>query len=789
MNARLVILFILFTSSVSGYTQDSLITEKKGLPARSDLQVPFKQVFMSPVKLTPPKNYADSFLRLTQSVVAPLKNPVVVNDFQLSYDWLHDNSYLNSASAYSFGNFNATADAMLGGIPAGIAFQNQTWSDVNKDGLSNFSFRFDKDQYLEGIKKKLSSRFDPASLVELGRNKAEELVKSATQELQADILKLNASYGGILSDDLKRIGDLQTLFKTDINEVKKKLYATDVMKGIKEKENQISLLQQKINNGEKISVDEMNALQKEIARVKAVDELIEKITTYKARWEQSGLIKKLKELDLLQKDQIARLIKDPSTIRRFARQYLSLRGVQKFFLNVNQLDIGKSAQSITPLSFQHFLNNGIVGEFTKDNGKTLSLLFGKQKDFNSILDYAFTDNLNSNNSVAKAITLGKSNDHAATRFSLSSFNQSPFSMLAAEALNNFRQVLVTTISQHLTFGEKRSFDLDLSKSATQYQGSGKEVSSVVSGANMQDMISGKSLLSNTAISLQYADEYPQNGLRYQASFRKVTNGYNNPGNTFLSGGSTEAGLMLRKSLLKNKMLIAVRGNTRWYKYSDRIDDQWRNSYYVFDLKWKLKKGQNISLRYQPSRMLRIEQSQKSLVTAVERLSIDANLFKRISKVSYSNYISLTHQKNIFANVGSINERNRSWMINSYQNITVGKQVFYINTNYNYTKNSSSYLFFNSSFFTEAGYSYRIFRNITASTGYIYNSIKGWYRQTGIRQTISGQLGERFSVDLYLDAKRNLQVSQSSLWDDPLRANVNLRYTLQHTSPKHETRGL
>ena len=197
-------------------------------------------------------------------------------------------------------------------------------------------------------------------------------------------------------------------------------------------------------------------------------------------------------------------------------------------------------------------------------------------------------------------------------------------------------------------------------------------------------------------------------------------------------------------------------------------------YIVLDARWKMRKGQHIGLRYQPNRMLRIEDGAKYTATAVDRISVETNLYKKIGRLSYRNYLTLGYQSNKYVYTSSDNIYSTSLQLSSFQSIAIGNRLLYANFSYTGANNRSQYVFFNSSLNADAGCSYIVLKKITASSGLVYASVSEWYNQLGVRQTISGQLSEKFSVNMYVDVKKNIRANQSS-WNEPVRADISLRY--------------
>lgn len=723
--------------------------------------------------------FADSLKRfrsIANNLKELYKNPVRFGGGQIEFFGVADSSYINGATSAYLGNFNLQSDWTIAGIPATINAASQSWSEFSND--KNWaSVKFDKDNYLNSIKKKLTGKFDPASLLEMSVDAVQQMVDEAKKDLFSDLTSLNNKYKGAISIELLGFKGVQNLSTIELTNLRQQLLKPEFIKDILAKENLLGLFQQKLNTGGKINEAEFVQLQQEVMKMKAIQELITKVEEHKSKWESTGLLRKIKDSELLRKEKLVQLAKDPATIRKMAKEHLSLKGLERLFLNVNRFDMGQNALSLSPMSFRSYLNNGVVSEFLNNKGKSILLLLGKQKDLNSILDYNFEANLFSNTGVAKAarLELGKTKK-STSHIALSSFNQSLFNTLTPFNAADFRKIMVTTISNEFLLGEKGQLYFDLSRSATQYQNPAINTDSTLVTKNaLSGLFSGENLMDNTAITIKYSDEFPLKGLSYQVNFNKVANGYSNPGNSFLSNGSTEFGFNLRKSFLKNKFQVSIRANGREYKFNEHDNRKWRNSYLVLDTRMKMKKGQYVSVRYQPHKMVRIVGVSRHIASSIERLSLDANLYKRFNKTAYRNLISLSYLANSYDFLQSTS-RTRSFQVNSVQSISLGKNLLFINTNYTSSNNQSGFVYLNTSLLTEAGYTYQLFRKLSASSGITYNGIEGWFKQLGIRQTLSGELGKKFSVNIYIDARKNLVVYQA-LWNQPIRADIALRYIL------------
>ncbi len=737
--------------------------------------VNFNSIFLYPIEDSKGPGslrfFSESRKNINSSVQSMIKSPLALNHAVLVNESSIDSSYLTAGERYYTSNTNLVSDWSLAGIPLEFYLQQQTWSDFTSRDQIRFSVSFDREGYLAQLKKKLSGSLNPSVLLPQIKNPLEDILRNARQSLTAELQQVNSRYKGMLDMELNHITGLKDLFSEDAKLLKNRFLNYSAFKSLTEKQKQLAVLQQQINNGEEVDPTLLQSLQNEIGKLHGLQELIQKFEQHKTKWEQTGLLQKIRDFEVLKGKSITSMLNDPSTITRLARQKLSLSGLQRTFLNITRLEIGQNALSLAPLSFQNFINKGISTEFMAGR-KTLRITAGKYSDFNSVFDYPFSNSPFATNGIVKAFGINTGSESKfKTDVSVSSFSQMPAEIPGlGNPAASMRQVLVTTILNNLSLGSQGNVSVELSRSATRYNGGDDK-------GNASRIIAMNDIMANTAIKLRYSDELIDEKLSYQVHFSKIANGYTNPGNSYLSPGSTEFGVALKKMLLKNRLSLSFRGNGRVYRYNDHIDASWINSNILFDARWKMKKGQHIALRYQPVRMSRREEGVKKPVNSIDRLSFDISIYKKFGKLTYRNFLSLTGQRNRYEFSPGSFLNNKSVMISSYQHLMIGRRTIYVNLNYNHADATAQYYFMSTSLYAEAGYNYQIIKTITGSTGMVYNRVKGWYSQAGVRQTFSGQLGEKFSLHLYADLKRNLSVTQP-LWNDPVRADISLRYIIK-----------
>jgi hypothetical protein len=712
------------------------------------------------------------------------KHPVVLHTAHTEYNRIdNDGSYVNPSARAMYGDVEVTSSWSVATIPLNLQFNNQTWNDVSNNNYSNLGIHFNREAYLQQLKKSLKDKFNPEELLNNDiHNQVEAIKQNAEGALKKELEKVNQSFGNELNDKIKELGDLKGMLTNDMTTVRGRLLNSQYVQSVADKEKLLTELQNKKNTGEAVDNNQLDSLQKEVSKLKGVNALLDKVQEQKNKWQSSGVVKKIKQLDVMNKAQLQQLASDPATTIKMAKEHLQLNGLQKLFLKINQLNIGQNTLSESPLSVQHLLNKGFNTEL-QDKNKSLMLGIGKISSLNSIIDRPFTGSVLSNDGSVKMVSVGLGNPSAAhSRVSVATYNQSLGTIDYLSSLSNltssgsFRSTVVTTISNEMPLGERGIISAELSRSATTYQQAVQSDTTLPGKTAMQRILSSDNLLNNMAFSLKYEDELADKDLLYGVHAGMTAPGYTNPGNSYLNAGGKELGFNVKKSFLKRKFQASVRNDWRAFNYGDDASKVWRSSYTIVDVRMKLRKGQSVGLRYMPNKMTRVEDGHKNTVTALQRLAADGALAQRIGRTYYRNNVTLAWQQNRYM-LGSDRIANNSVTLSSFQNITLKGKLLYLNMQYDHASNNSQYVYFNSSVISEAGITYLLLKKISLSSAVTYNSVQGWYRQMGIRQTISGQLGERFNMNIYVDARRNLKLYQPLLYG-LFRTDISINYLIK-----------
>lgn len=254
--------------------------------------------------------------------------------------------------------------------------------------------------------------------------------------------------------------------------------------------------------------------------------------------------------------------------------------------------------------------------------------------------------------------------------------------------------------------------------------------------------------------------------------------YNNLGNFSLVSGTKEISNDVKKYLLKRKLIINFKGHYREYDFS--IDNRkWKSFSYMADIKWKLKKGEFIEIRYQPYLNRRTSKDESYISSKSYRLAIRGNIYRKVGKgFTYRNYMELASSKDNFYDYYQDRFNTNGFIsYTSLQTFTIGKQTLFLNITGNHAKQNGGYLFGNSSKSLDGGITFNATKNISLSTAIVYSSISEMYSQFAIRQSVNAFLGKRIVINGFIHAGKNF-LEQSYLLLPAISGNLSLSYNLK-----------
>ncbi|MEO5684616.1 MAG: hypothetical protein ABIQ88_18385 [Chitinophagaceae bacterium] len=661
-------------------------------------------------------------------------------------------------------------------IPMELQFSRQDFTGSGYHSRNNFIFHFNREAYLNSLRDKMQLKIKTSQLLPDYHEAIQKIKADAVSRLTTSLDSLNSLYKGFLGGQLAQLGDPQNLLLGDVSALRDKLLSAEFMQNLDNKKNQLAQLQQQLNTGGQADMALYESLLKDIQSVQGINAIIATIKSFKEEAQQSGLLDKLRQLEQSSSGELQQWIQDPDKLKSLVKDQLDLNGLQKIFLNMNRLQAGMNTVSLSPLTVCQYVNNGINAEFF--NNKTyLFIMAGKDKEFSSLYDHRFANPLFSTDNTGMGVRVGRGDlQKNYAHFSLFSYrqNKSSYGNTLLNVLPG--KTVVMTFSNQLKMNDANLLNVEISRSTHKYDNKSNILDTLFQGTNIPRQLRGaRNLIQQLAFTIQWSGEVKDLQLSYDVHGTRIGKGYNNPGSLFLSGGMTEIGGNIKKNFLSNQLQLSARGNFRAYAFTAN-NNRWHNYNFSFIGKWKLKKGQSVSLRYQPYQSLRWQDDKKMAAGGSNRLSIDLQLRRRFGKINYQHIFSLSALKNKFSS-DTVPVSNNAVLISSMQSIIINNQSYYLNLQYNKAIAPSALAFFDTQFNADAGVSYRLSKEIMASTALNYNITKNWSEQVGIKQGLSGQLGKKFTISLYADVFKNITLYRPYNMDN-IRMDWSLQYLIK-----------
>jgi hypothetical protein len=643
--------------------------------------------------------------------------------------------------------------------------------------LHNFNTNFSKDEFIGRLQARLKEKFNSKDLLKEYDLQIDALKNNASSSLKQELSGLKEKYKEIpgVPQEL-----LNGNWDVDISSLTARTLNPQLTEQINEKKELLSQLQSRARNGKAVDTASMNSVMREIDSHNGVMEVVAKVMVHKNKWENNAIVKKIREMKLQEQGTYEKLFSNPASIRKYAAQYLQLSGLEKLFLDVKKLGIGQNPVDMDPLTLQNHLSKGLNLEMTKRN-KYFMMLSGRQQDPAALYNFSYNDVFNHARNMVNGLRFGFG-DLNSSYSHLSFFTYQAMPSGSDDMMGNNpaiqRTNFVATLSNRLDLGQGKYLEAELSRSAMQFRNVDPEAGNTDNNKSGFGNLINTNGLEDLAVMVRYRGAAEKAGLIYDVKVARVGNGYNNPGNHFLATGQKELAASVKKTFLKRKLQLGLKGQVREYKFSQVLNNKWVNANYTLEAKWNLKKGQSISVRYQPISNVRTEDGVKYTASRMDRLSVQGNLSKTLWGNYYRSTVMLAYLRNDY-NAGAAGLiRNASLQFNVFQNMAIGNNLYYWNVTYQYAKNEDMFAFMNSALTTDMGITYNVFKGINCSSGLCYNDVAGWYRQAGVRQSINGSITKKLELGLFVDGRINLREYNPLFYTDLLQANVQIKYLIK-----------
>lgn len=658
-------------------------------------------------------------------------------------------------SGEQYGTFQFTdisTNVTVWGIPFSFGYHADYSNDFNNNRLALNATKFDKEKYLEQLRQRIGKMAQPEELFSKEINELYSKRDVLINRMQHDFSGMIKSGNSKLVNELAAKFNATNLARLGAEQLLSNILTEQTALLTQQQEKLMKAQREKV--GGSLSGDSVNALNTEVVELMQVKEQLEsRLPALKDEWQKKGMFQMVSGFEREKQSLINKLLQDPKVISTIAAKKLKLSGLQKLLLNTNTLDLGASGTKQQPLGLNNALLKGARFDFFKNN-KFFAPVIGSQPGIKNIQDFSYSNFNNLANVFTAGLRLGKGDMSGSfTHFSFFLFQENNNQLYTpGNIIGSLPQNFVTTFSKNISLGANHRLLTEVSKSTIVYKGG----SAVSNSDGFKSLAGENGFFENMGLNLNYSGEFPDLKLTENFTVKYTGREYNNLGNAFMSGGTKEIANALNKQLLNRKLIIGIRGQYREYDLG--MDGRkWQNFSWLTDIKWKFRNGEFLEARYQPYSSRRVEPSVVYASSKSNRFALRGNINRKIGRgLSYRNFIECSTAKDEWLDV-VLNKLNinQTFSFTTLQTLALGRQTLFANCIVNRTKNNTAYLFMNSSCSLDAGSSFAVRRQILLSSSLVYSEVNHFYGQLAIRQSISTQIGNHFTMDGFIQAGKNL----------------------------------
>jgi hypothetical protein len=665
---------------------------------------------------------------------------------------------------YNSVNTQVSGTLTVFNIPLNLGYQYQSLQGGGiQQSYTGTSIGFNKQAFTAYLATQLKGKFNPADYLPQQYLSIDKMKASAMGDMQQDLGNVQQQYGNAMGQTtgLEGLNDWKTVNETDASTLQRMIVPDSIRKAVAANQVLLGQMQAKINNHEPVDTAQYNKILAQNEQLKGREAVLSTVMSYRQKWQSSGLVQTIQKLDAERGIALGNVVKDPSVIGPLAKQNLSLNGLEKVFVDMNQFNIGRSVADMSPMTLsQSVFQNGLGTQFTSASQSALGVTGGQMPSQASGYEQLFSGNSFNPSQVMAGLNLGKGDQQA--NGSMATMNT--FKSGAASSLSGMLpfgsgglQSFVLTFSKSMKIGAHGHVTLEFSKSlATGGTSQGG------STASASGLFSTSDFFKSLGVSVDYTNEYPKLNLTQELSFSSAATDYSNPGNAYLFSGMKQASSNLQKSFLKGQLTVMLRDGYTSFITDPTINARFVQNNHLIDARWKMKKGNYISLKYQPSWSVNIDSGMHTNVGMIQRVSVDLNYNKRLGRHQLNTFTSLAFVDNTFQD-SILSEPPlsiHSLQLTSMLTLSIKSCQVYLNNSVVYTPQNSAYVYLNSTWTTEGGYMYPLVgRRLQASSALNYVTVTDWYKQVGVKQSLSGALSAHITLTTFVDIGHNIAIYQ------------------------------
>jgi hypothetical protein len=226
-------------------------------------------------------------------------------------------------------------------------------------------------------------------------------------------------------------------------------------------------------------------------------------------------------------------------------------------------------------------------------------------------------------------------------------------------------------------------------------------------------------------------------------------GFQSPAQQGLANMGLRMGGSIRKSLVKNRIVLNMRGDLKNTPVSGVADAKWQNHNLNLEARFRLFRKLNFSLKYMDNGVQKIGKLQQVVYGSKKYQFNASGNYRLFKKASFSNMaLGLQQMDN------PLFQSNNQFLTCIYtQSLVLGGATLTGNLFYNRELGSQPLL--GNMVSADAAVQYRLLENISASSALTYLDNTRQARQVGIKQNIQFTAWKKMEINIYADVRKNM----------------------------------
>lgn len=426
--------------------------------------------------------------------------------------------------------------------------------------------------------------------------------------------------------------------------------------------------------------------------------------------------------------------------------------VGKFYSKIKGIQAGSFGQRVPGIMNKELLMKG--ADFVIKTGRgPVNVGVGMNKDIGMPKDAGFEKSLYDAPKLLTYVSIPTTN-FAAGRGKLSwvgAFDKQAangYSQLNPLPKNN----MAFMVSQDLNMNNLGRFTVELSKSSTQYRNlSINETDKLVLNTDLKmGNYFRDDFLETVSIGVKHGFELKKAGFSGNTFFSYSGLGFQNPGQQGYSNMGMRVGGNVKKSFLKNKVVLNARTDIKNTPMSAEAGGaHWRNYNLQLDSRIKLNKHYNLNLKYAENGVNKVDGASNAVYSS-RKVQADMNANYKVGTHYGFSRLSVGQQEML--NPALLTKTGFMTIVYS-QNLMMESISLSGNAFYNKELNGARIL--GDMLNADVACQYSLLKHLSVSSAVTYLDNEHIAKQVGIRQNIQLSVLKNFDVSAFLDLRKNL----------------------------------